>query len=225
MSGCSIAKRIGTAENPAGRLPIASHVSDGKRIAFGSDDGKEASIWIYELSGTSSMRRLTFEGHNGFPSGPRTAGGRQRVAFHRIARGTCGIFWQRADGTGTAVRLTKADEGSRMCGIVGSKWRAIPVQRHQGRGDLTLGFHCRTRRRPLRCGRVSGHHTDGAVFRGRSLGGLCLREGRTRGAVYVQPFPPTGAKYLISKNADDGHHPVWSPDAPSSCSCRARVLI
>ena len=42
---------------------------DGKRIAFGSDDGKEASIWIYELSGTSSMRRLTFEGqgHNRFP--------------------------------------------------------------------------------------------------------------------------------------------------------------
>jgi hypothetical protein len=28
----------------------------------------------------------------------------------------------------------------------------------------------------------------------------------------VQPFPPTGAKYQISMNADDGHHPVWSPD-------------
>jgi len=30
--------------------------------------------------------------------------------------------------------------------------------------------------------------------------------------VYVQPFPPTGAKYQISKNEDDGHHLVWSPD-------------
>jgi Tol biopolymer transport system component len=29
---------------------------DGKRIAFGSDDGYEASIWIYELSGTSFSR-------------------------------------------------------------------------------------------------------------------------------------------------------------------------
>ena len=38
------------------------------------------------------------------------------------------------------------------------------------------------------------------------------REGRTSSAVYLQPFPATGAKYQISKNADDGHHPVWSPD-------------
>ena len=31
--------------------------------------------------------------------------------------------------------------------------------------------------------------------------------------MYVQPFPPTGAKYLISKNEDPGaHHPVWSPN-------------
>jgi len=39
-----------------------------------------------------------------------------------------------------------------------------------------------------------------------------LREGRTSSAVYVQPFPATGAKYQISTNADDGHHPVWSAD-------------
>src|SRR5713101_8544151 len=38
------------------------------------------------------------------------------------------------------------------------------------------------------------------------------QEGRSWSAVYVQPFPPTGAKYQISKNADDGHHPMWSPD-------------
>ena len=37
-------------------------------------------------------------------------------------------------------------------------------------------------------------------------------EGRTRSALYVQPFPPTGAKYQISKNEEFGHHPVWSPD-------------
>ena len=32
----------------------------GKRIVFGTDDGKEAIVWMYDLSGTSSMRRLTF---------------------------------------------------------------------------------------------------------------------------------------------------------------------
>jgi hypothetical protein len=38
------------------------------------------------------------------------------------------------------------------------------------------------------------------------------REGRASSAVYVQPFPPMGAKYQISKNAGDGHSPVRSPD-------------
>jgi hypothetical protein len=38
------------------------------------------------------------------------------------------------------------------------------------------------------------------------------QEGRVSSAVYVQPFPPTGAKYQISRNADGGHHPMWSPD-------------
>src|SRR2546425_8862886 len=31
---------------------------DGKRIAYFSDDGKEANIWIYELSGDSAPRKL-----------------------------------------------------------------------------------------------------------------------------------------------------------------------
>src|SRR6476660_2963268 len=30
-------------------------------------------------------------------------------------------------------------------------------------------------------------------------------------AVYVRPFPLTGAVYQVSKN-DDGHHPWWSYD-------------
>jgi hypothetical protein len=30
-------------------------------------------------------------------------------------------------------------------------------------------------------------------------------------AIFVQPFPATGAVYQISSN-DDGHHPVWSRD-------------
>ena len=29
-------------------------------------------------------------------------------------------------------------------------------------------------------------------------------------AVFVEPFPATGAKYQVSKD-DDGHHPVWVP--------------
>jgi hypothetical protein len=29
-------------------------------------------------------------------------------------------------------------------------------------------------------------------------------------AVFVEPFPPTGAKYQISTDSEDGHHAVWT---------------
>ena len=36
--------------------------------AFGIDDGKDVSIWIFDLSSSSSMRRLTFGGKDRYPT-------------------------------------------------------------------------------------------------------------------------------------------------------------
>src|SRR5262249_18273890 len=58
------AKQLGL---PAGTYVHPRASPDGKRIAFGTDDGKEASISIYDLAGTASMRRLTFGGANRYP--------------------------------------------------------------------------------------------------------------------------------------------------------------
>src|SRR6058998_577220 len=54
------------------------------------------------------MRRLTFGGANRFPIW--SADG-ERVAFQSDRVGDLGIFWQRADGAGTAERLTKPEQG------------------------------------------------------------------------------------------------------------------
>src|SRR5207342_1862180 len=40
---------------------------DGARIAVGSDDGRDANVWIYALDGTAAMRRLTLDGQSRFP--------------------------------------------------------------------------------------------------------------------------------------------------------------
>jgi Tol biopolymer transport system component len=55
------------------------------------------------------MRQLTFGGRNRFPIW--SADG-QHVAFQSDREGDLGIFWQRADGTGAAERLTKPDQGT-----------------------------------------------------------------------------------------------------------------
>ena len=42
---------------------------NGKQLAVNSDDGKDVAVWIYDLAGTNSMRRLTLEARTGFLSG------------------------------------------------------------------------------------------------------------------------------------------------------------
>ena len=82
---------------------------DGTRIAFGNDDGKQGIVWIYDLSGTSAMRQLTSGGSNRFPIWTADS---KSVAFQSDRDGDLAIFWQAADGTGTAERLTKPDPGT-----------------------------------------------------------------------------------------------------------------
>jgi Tol biopolymer transport system component len=199
---------------PPGAYQLPRMSPDGKRIAFGSDDGKEASIWIYELSGTSSMRRLTFEGqgHNRFPVWSADS---QRVAFQSDREGDLGIFWQRADGTGTAERLTKADEG---VSHIPESWNrdGEHLLYNAGKGGanslwvLSLKDGKATRFDAVES---PARTLTGAVF---SPDGLWVayasQEGRSSSAIYVRPFPPTAERHQISKNADDGHHPMWSPD-------------
>ena len=82
---------------------------NGRELAFGTDDGKEAIVWVYDLSGTSAPRRLTFGGGNRFPI---WSGDGQRVVFQSDREVDPGLYWQRADGTGTAERLTTPDKGT-----------------------------------------------------------------------------------------------------------------
>src|SRR5262249_38631232 len=81
---------------------------DGKRVAVETDDGKESVIWIIDLMAAGPPRRLTITGGNRFPIW--TADG-ERVAFQSDREGDLGIWWQRADGSGLAERLTKAESG------------------------------------------------------------------------------------------------------------------
>ena len=62
-------------------------------------------------------------------------------------------------------------------------------------------------------GGVQSLTPTGAVFSpdGRWVAYATMEAGNTFSTVYVQPFPPTGATYQVSRD-DDGHHPVWSRD-------------
>jgi hypothetical protein len=74
-------KPLGLPPRPYGYPRISP---DGKHIVFGTDDAKEAIIWVYDLSGDSAMRRLTFVGS---PASSVPIGSRRRPCYLFATRG------------------------------------------------------------------------------------------------------------------------------------------
>jgi serine/threonine protein kinase/Tol biopolymer transport system component len=195
---------------PAGTYEAPRASPDGKYVAFSTDDGKEANVWVYDLSGASSARRLTFGGRSRFPVW--TPDGRQ-IAFQSDREGDSAIFWQRADGGGLAERLTKPAPGEIHTPESFSP-KGDVLLFTAAKGDVSKLWALSLRSKTATpFGGVESIDPIGAVFSpdGRWVAYGIVRAGRSLSTVFVQPFPPTGATYQISRD-DDGHHPVWSPD-------------
>ena len=102
---------------------------DSTRLALETNDGKQAGVSIYELSGASAVRRITFGGNNRFPIW--SADG-QRVTFQSDREGDSAVWWQPAVG-GTAERLTRPDPGTSHTPESWSRdGRGTAVQRNEG---------------------------------------------------------------------------------------------
>jgi serine/threonine-protein kinase len=195
------------------KLPPASYDTarvspDGKQVAFGTDDGREAVVWVYDVSGATSMRRLSFGGRNRFPIW--SADG-QRVAFQSDREGDAAIFWQRADGTGTAERLTKPEQGTSHIPESWSPKGDVLLFRVTKEPGVSLWTFTPADKKAALFGGVQSSVPTDAVFSpdGRWVAYSSSETGPI--TVYVQPFPATGAKYQVSRG-DGGRHPVWSRD-------------
>ena len=192
---------------PPGSYEFPRVSPDGKRIAFQTSDGNEAIISIYELSGASSVRRLTFEGDNRFPIWADN----QHVAFQSDREGDSAVFWQPADG-GVAERLTTPEPGTSH---VPESWSpngdALLFRSTKGPNTSLFVFSLQDRKAmPFDDVRGSALPTDAmfspdgrwvAYQTGDAVGG--------EGTTFVQPFPPNGTKYQIVAG---GGRPMWSRD-------------
>jgi len=214
---------LGDRNGAAVPLPLAPDLyahprvsRDGSRLAVGIDNGQEANVWIYELAGTSALRRLTFGGHNRFPIW--SADG-QWVAFQSDREGDLAVFRQRADGSSVMPeRLTKPDQGAAHVPESSSpdgRRLMFAVNKDSTFSLQTLSLDDR---KATPFGEVLSAEPIGAVFSpdGRWV---AYHSNPQRGAastspnrgVYVQPFPPTRAQYQIPSSRNI-FHPVWRSD-------------
>jgi eukaryotic-like serine/threonine-protein kinase len=207
---------------------------DGARVTIGSDDAKEANVWVYDLQSRSAIRRLTFGGKNRFPIWSPDG---SRVAFQSDREGDAGIFVQHADGTGVVERLTRSEAGEVH---VPESWspdgRFISYSSVKGSAH-SLWTVSIADKKTAPFGGVRSVEPIGSVFSpdGRwvaytSTPSALVGAGRSpdRG-IFVQPFPPTGARYQIPVQQVD-FHPVWGPKGneliyvPSAASGQLAVV-
>ena len=181
--------------------------ADGRRIAFETSEGREAVISTYDLSGESPPRRLTFGGNNRFPVW--SADGR-RVTFQSSREGDPAVFWQSADG-GTAERLTTAAPGTSHAPESWSPDGQVLLFSEMKDVTWSLWTFSMQDRKVAPFSDVKGSSVPtNATFSpdGRWVAYQFGERGLGEAVLFVQPFPPTGARYQITR----GGRPAWSRD-------------
>ena len=178
---------------------------DGTRVALSSTD-QEEDLWIWDLA-RATLTRLTLDpGRDWFPVW--TPDGRRIVFSSNRGGGTPNLWWQAADGTGAAERLTTSSNSQYPTGITPDGTAVVfnegtPTM---GRDLLQLALNGTRRATPLlqtkfdeRIGIVS---PDGRwlAYESNSSGSF---------EIYVRPFPNVdGGQWQVSTAG--GRMPLWA---------------
>jgi Tol biopolymer transport system component len=182
----------------------------GNQLVFGTDDGKEGIIWIYDMKGNGPPQHLTFGGSNRNPIWSRDG---RYITFASDREGDRGLFRQLADGTALAERLTKGDLGPEQRP---EDWNRDDktlsfIMNHPNGPDsdiFTLSVEGERKVQPLIQSpsnqRYSVFSPDGDWLAYTAAGS------GNRFNVFVVRFPPTGETHQITTSG--GRDPVWSPD-------------
>ena len=173
---------------------------DGTRVAVSMDEDK-SDVWIIDLAGGSAPRQLTLGGNSRIPVW--SADG-LRVAFRSNREGDDSIYWQKADGTGTADRLTKAETGTfHVPGSWSPDGKYLSYTVIKGNEGTVRILSLADKKDSVFAERASypAFSPDGRW--------LAYQSDETgQRLVFVQPFPATGTKHPIVP----GGQPFWSHD-------------
>jgi Tol biopolymer transport system component len=204
---------------PPNRYVSPRLAPNGNRLAV-QTDGERSVIWTYDLSGATAIQRLTVDGNNYRPAW--TPDG-DRVTFASDRDGTISIYWQSADGSGVAERLTTAEEGTAHWPEAWSPDGSTLLYRVERSADGTWNNTLNE----IELWTVSLEDLDDVqVFAAdphpvQNLGGAFSPDGQwvayTKGnapalelEVWAKPFPPTGEERRLSQEL--GVMPLWSSD-------------
>jgi serine/threonine-protein kinase len=195
---------------------------DGRRVAVQTTGADGSQIWTYDLSGETAIQRLTLESNNYRPIW--TPDG-ERITFASDRDGTTSIYWQAADGSGLPERLTTAEEGTyhwpdswspdgnTLVFRMESNAAGAPNNIANEMDIWTVPFDGGVPGEPeVFSARTFPFQESGAAFSpdGRWLAYAGGDATMLDFEIYVEPFPPTGERRLVSRA--QGIMPLWSRD-------------
>jgi eukaryotic-like serine/threonine-protein kinase len=175
---------------------------DGTRVALWGND-QENDIWIWDL-GRKKLERLTLE--PGFDFCPVWTLNSQRIIFSSNRGGANNLWWQAADGTGDAERLTTSRNPQFPTGITRDGVLFFELTQTMGRDLLELALDGAHHVTPLLQKKFD--ERNGVV----SPDGRWLAyESDSSGPfdIYVRPFPNVDGG-LRQVSMAGGTRPLWS---------------
>ncbi|HEX5107738.1 MAG TPA: hypothetical protein VFV95_04795 [Vicinamibacterales bacterium] len=189
---------------PRARYEAPRISPDETRVAVVAD----GNIFVHELA-TRRLPQLTLVGRNRFP----VWAGNERIAFQSNRDGDTAVFWQRADGSDTATRLTTPQKGTSHVPESWSPHHNLLLYSavDDKSGETSLWAYSVTEKKATRVGKATSTRPFNAEFSpdGRFIA-YTLR-GNAGVSIRAEPFPSTGVDYMVSAR-DTGHHPLWSRD-------------
>ena len=186
---------------PQGQYSSPRVSADGRFAAFERTEGGHITVWVYELGGSRAAQQLTFDSNDRAPVWSPDG---QWIAFQSDREGDRAIFRQRADGSGTAERLSKPEAGVAHTPQSWNRDGAQLLFSAEKASESSLWTLTVKDRQVAAFGDVAARE---AVF-SPDGGWVAYQAGRTPPFnVYLEPFPRTGAKYLVPQS---GGHPLWS---------------
>jgi serine/threonine-protein kinase len=182
---------------------------DGKAVAVETDDGKDANILVYELSGGNAIQQLTTKGRNRFPVWSTDS---REITFQSDRDGDLALFSQPADGSRAAERLTTAEAGTSHVPDAWSPISKTLLFEIVKDGRRSLWALSGPEKKRVRVDDESSLYAIDAAFStdGHWIARRMILGGGPRSGVGVEPFPSNGTKTPVA----NGIHPVWSRSRP-----------
>jgi Tol biopolymer transport system component len=174
--------------------------------------GGRNAVWIYDLSGATQIRRLTQEGSNSHPIWTPDS---RRIAFASNREGPWGIYWQAADGTGTAERLSSGETGGQQWPESWSPDGAVLAfvkQAIAGETGSQSLWTLSVARGVAELFHEAPNTQNGMAFSPNGKW-IAYSSNEAGGAmnIFVAPFPAVpGIRYQVSTNSET--YPLWSRD-------------